>query len=73
MLLNPDNTEYRSVIDLTNKIYFFELTTTPNVIWADLSKFNLDPGSPVMLLNPDNIELSGDVTAKFTKAAQAPF
>ena len=67
------NTEYRSVIALTNKIYFFELTTTPNVIWADLSKFKLDAGSPVMLLNPDNIELSGDVTAKFSKAAKAPF
>ena len=67
------NTEYRSVIDLTNKIYFFELTTTPNVIWADLAKFKLDAGSPVMLLNPDNIELSGDVTAKFQKAAKTPF
>lgn len=67
------NTEYRTVIDLTNKIYFFELTTTPNVIWADLSKFKLDAGSPVMLLDPDNLALSGDVTAKFSKAAKAPF
>jgi penicillin V acylase-like amidase (Ntn superfamily) len=67
------NTEYRTAIDLTNQRYFFELTTSPNVIWVDLSKLNLSPGASVMVLNPDNIELSGDVTEKLTKAAKAPF
>jgi choloylglycine hydrolase len=67
------NTEYRSVMNLTDKRYYFELTTSPNVIWADLSRFNLTPGEPVMVLNPDNVDLSGDVTAKFSKAPQAPF
>lgn len=67
------NTEYRTAIDLTNKRYFFELTTSPNVVWVDLSKMNLSPGAPVRVLNPDNIALSGDVSGKFTKAAKAPF
>jgi penicillin V acylase-like amidase (Ntn superfamily) len=67
------NTEYRTVTDLTNKRYFFELTTSPNVIWAELGKFNLAPGAPVMVLNPDNISLSGEVSGKFKKAAKAPF
>jgi len=67
------NTEYRTVIDLTNKRYFFELTTSPNVIWADLAKFKLAKGAPVMVLNPDNIKLSGEVSGKFRKAAKAPF
>jgi choloylglycine hydrolase len=67
------NTEYRTAMNLTNKRYFFELTTSPNVIWADLGKFNLSPGSPVMVLDPDNIALSGDVSGKFRKAAKAPF
>lgn len=67
------NTEYRTVINLTNKRYFFELTNSPNVIWADLAKFNLAAGAPVMVLKPDNIDLSGNVTAKFRKAAKAPF
>jgi choloylglycine hydrolase len=66
------NTEYRTVTDLTNKRYFFELTTSPNVIWVDLTKFNLNPGAPVKTLNPDSIDLSGDVTRKFAKA-KAPF
>lgn len=67
------NTEYRTVIDLTNKRYFFELSTTPNVIWVDISRLNLNAGAPVMVLDPDSIALSGDVSGKFTKAAKAPF
>jgi choloylglycine hydrolase len=60
-------------MNLTDKRYFFELATAPNVIWADLGKFKLTPGSPVMILNPDNITLSGDVTGKFQKSAKGPF
>lgn len=67
------NTEYRTAINLTNKRYFFELTTSPNVIWTDLEGFDLDPGAPVMVLDPDNINLSGNVTAEFEEAAKAPF
>jgi len=66
------NTEYRTVTDDTNKRYFFELTTSPNVIWVELEKFDLQPGAPVMTLHPDSADLSGNVTAKFEKAA-APF
>lgn len=67
------NTEYRTAINLTDRRYFFELTTSPNVIWADLLEFERSPGSPVMLLNPDDIDLSGNVTGKFRKAEKAPF
>jgi choloylglycine hydrolase len=66
------NTEYRTVADLTNRIYYFELTTSPNVIWTELDKFDIAPGAPVQQLNPDNIDLSGDVSAKF-RPAKAPF
>jgi penicillin V acylase-like amidase (Ntn superfamily) len=71
--------EFRYLQDLipyrdryTGKRYIFELTTVPNVIWADLTKFDLQPGAPVMMLHPDNIDLSGDVSTKFERAA-APF
>jgi choloylglycine hydrolase len=60
-------------MNLTDKRYFFELTTSPNVIWADLRKFELAPGWPVMVLDPDNINLSGDDTGELQKAANAPF
>lgn len=67
------NTEYRTAADLTNKVYFFELTTSPNVIWADLTKFDLSPGAPIVELNPDDIDLSGDVTGKFKKVEKVLF
>lgn len=67
------NTDYRTACDLTNQIYFFELTTSPNVIWAELSAFDLSAGAPVLELNPDNIALSGDVSGRFQPLLSAPF
>lgn len=67
------NTEYRTAINLTKQRYFFELTTSPNVIWADLAKFKLEEGASIMELDPDNIDLSGDVSEKFKKATKSPF
>lgn len=66
------NTEYRTVMNLSNKRYFFELTTSPNVFWADLAKFRTSPGSPVMALDPDNILLADNVSDAF-KPSAAPF
>ncbi|MDT8895868.1 linear amide C-N hydrolase [Halomonas sp. I1] len=67
------NTEYRTAINLDDRRYFFELTTSPNVIWTDLTKFDLRDGAPVMTLDPDNIDLAGNVTASFQEADNAPF
>ena len=67
------NTEYRTAMDLTNKRYFFELTTTPNVIWASINAFDLSAGAPVMTLDPDNIHLTGDVSKAFSVSHETPF
>lgn len=66
------NTEYRTAANLTDKTYFFELTTSPSVIWTNLSAMNLEAGQPVRVLDPDDIELSGNVIGSF-RAAPAPF
>ncbi|MCW5736222.1 MAG: linear amide C-N hydrolase [Enhydrobacter sp.] len=66
------NTEYRTAANLTEKRYYFELTTSPNVIWIDLAAMDLAAGQPVRSLNPDDIALSGNVTASF-KPSKAPF
>ena len=66
------NTEYRTVTDATNRRYFFELTTSPNVIWTDLTKLNFNVGAPVRTLDPDSISLSGDVSDAYSRAP-APF
>ncbi|HHY57807.1 MAG TPA: linear amide C-N hydrolase [Chloroflexi bacterium] len=67
------NTDYRTVVDLDKRRYYFELTTSPNVIWVDLKDFDLSAGAPVMGLNPDNIDLSGNVTNKFVQQVTTPF
>lgn len=67
------NTEYRTAINLTDLRYFFELSTSPNVIWVDVAKLNFEQGADVLLIDPYNFELTGNVTRKFQKAKQAPF
>jgi penicillin V acylase-like amidase (Ntn superfamily) len=62
------NTEYRTVTDLTNGRFFFELATTPNLIWAELDRFDLASGQPVRVLDPNDMDLSGEVSDKFTPA-----
>lgn len=64
------NTEYRTVIDLTNRMYFFELTTSPNVIWIDMDRLALD-NTPIAI-NPYGESLVGDVTDRF-KPHDLPF
>jgi choloylglycine hydrolase len=66
------NTEYRTAANLTDKIYYFELTTSPSVIWTNLSAMNLEAGQPVRMLDPDNIDLAGNVMGSF-RIGPAPF
>jgi penicillin V acylase-like amidase (Ntn superfamily) len=62
------NTEYRTAAGLASLRYFFELATTPNLVWAELGQFNLEAGQPVRTLDPDDIELYGDVSGEFKPA-----
>ena len=65
------NTEYRTVIDITNKRYFFEYSTLPNVVWTDLADLDFSAGSGVQLLNPIDMSLSGNVTDRFVAGVVA--
>jgi len=67
------DTEYRTVANLDRRRFFFELTTSPNVIWVDLAKLDLSPGSSVMVLDPDNIDLAGNVNQHFERVVARPF
>lgn len=58
-----------SAADLTNRIYYFNSTKSPNLFWIDLKSF--DPTGPSMVLDPYNPELSGDVAKSF-KAPATP-
>jgi choloylglycine hydrolase len=67
------NTEYRTAMNVTARNYYFELATAPNVVWMSLSGFDFSPGAPVLMLDPDDVRLSGDVTGRFQRVPAAPF
>ncbi|MGV8057732.1 MAG: linear amide C-N hydrolase [Smithellaceae bacterium] len=44
---NISSTRWRTVADLTNRIYYFESTISPNIVWVELDKLNFKAGAPV--------------------------
>lgn len=66
------NTEYRTAMNLTAPRYYFELTTSPSVIWIDLDRLDFAEGAPTRLLDPDDVALTGDVTEELSPSP-APF
>ncbi|HEX2548808.1 MAG TPA: linear amide C-N hydrolase [Gammaproteobacteria bacterium] len=55
-------TRWVSVADVTNKIYYFNSTSAPNIIWVDLNKVDFTENSPVLSIDPTDIKLKGDIT-----------
>jgi penicillin V acylase-like amidase (Ntn superfamily) len=67
-------TIFRTIADSTDRLYFFESTLSPNVIWVDLSKLDFATGEPVKELPvSDNKIRVGDVTAEFVAAKPFTF
>ena len=60
-------TLWRTVSDLTNKLYYFNSSDSLGFIWADTKKFNFNSGAPVLKLDlVKRPNLIGDVTSEFT-------
>jgi choloylglycine hydrolase len=63
---NISSTIWRTVADQKNKVYFFEDTASPSLVWVKLNQIDFKPDSGVRKLtlhgNPD---LGGDQTANF--------
>lgn len=57
------NTEYRTVTDLTHRMYFFELTTSPSTIWVEFDALAL--ADEPLAIDPYDESLSGNVTGRF--------
>ncbi|AXE29836.1 choloylglycine hydrolase [Chromobacterium phragmitis] len=67
------DTEYRTVADLTNKQYFFELASSPSLLRVDLDKIDFSGGQVAHILNPDQEGLAGEVNDRFQPLAKALF
>jgi choloylglycine hydrolase len=44
-------TRWRTVADTTSLVYFFESTTSPNIVWVQLKKLDFSQGAPVRKLD----------------------
>jgi penicillin V acylase-like amidase (Ntn superfamily) len=66
---NISATRWRTVWDLTNLIYYFESTTSPNLVWVKLKELDFSEGAGVRKLDlvrdPDRI---GDCSKQFAPA-----
>ena len=64
-------TQWRTVSDSKNLIYFFESSLTPNTFWVRLQDIDFSKGAPVLKLSIANGETYNGNTAKNFKPAQA--
>lgn len=60
--LSGDETDWRTVSDLTNRVYIFDNPRTLAIMSTDLRHLDFERGTGVRVLNPSNPRLSGDVT-----------
>ena len=65
-------TWWMSAADLTDRVYYFQSTRSPNVIWLPLDALDFAEGTGVRALDPRDVALVGDVRERL-EAAQLPF
>ncbi len=55
--------------DLSNEVYYFNMTQNPNVIWVNLKNLDFSSSQPVRVLDTKNPALVGDVGRGFQPIA----
>jgi penicillin V acylase-like amidase (Ntn superfamily) len=71
---NISSTLWRTVSDHKHRVYYFENTASPSLVWVKLDKLDFKEGSGTKKLTLDGKpELSGDQTANFEKAEPFKF
>ena len=67
---NTSQTIWRTVADLTNGVYYFESTTSPNIVWVKLNKLDFTEGAKVQKLLGMGFEL---LSLARTRRATMPY
>jgi choloylglycine hydrolase len=71
---NISTTIWRTVSDQKNRVYFFENTASPSLVWIRLSQLDFSAGAPVQKLTLDgNPDLAGDQSHGFQPAEPFQF
>lgn len=61
-----ERTVWRTISDLSDRVYYYNSTTSMNIIWSSLKNFHLEAGSPIMKLDLiHQTNLVGDVSKEF--------
>lgn len=71
---NLSPTYWRSVADSTNRIYYFESALSPNIVWVNLNKVNLGPGSGIRAVKvEENYSIIGNIDNQLASAEPIAF
>lgn len=71
---NIASTLWRTVSDQKNRVYYFEDTFSPSVVWVDLKKLDFAAGSGVRMIQlSGNSDLAGNQTAAFKPSTMFKF
>jgi penicillin V acylase-like amidase (Ntn superfamily) len=62
-------TWWASVTDLTERVYYFQSTRAPNVVWLELDQLDFAASAPTLALDPRDPELTGPIDAALAPAA----
>ena len=68
---NISPTRWRTVCDLTNRVYYFESSLNPNLVWVELKELDFAAGAPFRKLDlrHDRDAHVGDCSRQFEAAA----
>ena len=71
---NVSTTLWRTLADQTHKIFYFESTISPNLLWIDYKKLDFSQGSASKVLPiADDAEYMGNVNDKFKQEKTVQF
>jgi choloylglycine hydrolase len=70
---SQEGTDWRTVSDLTNRVYYFESTRGLAVLKTDLKELDLRAKAPLQTLDPLKRGLHGNVTGDYTPSKVTPF
>lgn len=60
-------TRWRSIIDFTKGVYFFEATNSPDIVWLETKKLNYEKGADILKIKIQPNDNIGDITDKLEK------
>jgi len=60
-------TLWSTLADLTNRVYYFQSSLSPNLFWVDFGKLDLSEGTPARTIEAYDPTLAGEVSGKLAK------